>query len=168
MSEKILLTADPKAGYTAHAAEIKAAIERAFSLDSGVWDGPAKEEPILWLGKSPRYLAQTLGTEWGRTMVGPDVWIQALEQRLHESRVWYQNCPIVLTDCRFANEARWVRQHGHLLHVTRPGADGDVGIKGHASENGVIPEPGDRHIDNDGTELDLIDRLRALYPGLVA
>lgn len=30
MSEKILLTADPKAGYTAHAAEIRAAIERVL------------------------------------------------------------------------------------------------------------------------------------------
>jgi hypothetical protein len=149
---------------TSFAWPIKAGIEKMFSLPADIWDGPQKEYDIDWLGVSPRYLAQTLGTEWGRAHVDPDVWVKALEQRLREARVWYQDCTIVLTDCRFVNEAQWVRQNGHLLHVTRPGADGEVGVKGHASENGVLPEPGDRYIDNDGTELDLIDKLVDLYP----
>src|SRR5690606_32540033 len=33
-----------------------------------------KEEPLPWLGVSPRYMMQTLGTEWGRTMIHPDIW----------------------------------------------------------------------------------------------
>ncbi len=35
-------------------------------------DGPTKETPLEWLNnKSPRVLMQTLGTEWGRELIGP-------------------------------------------------------------------------------------------------
>lgn len=143
---------------------IKVAIERAFSLPPEVWNGPEKERELEWLGRSPRYLAQTLGTEWGRNLVGHDVWIAALEHRLRDTRVWYQDCLVVVTDVRFDNEAAWVRKHGHLLHVTRPGADGDVGILGHASEAGIAPEAGDYHVVNDGTIDELYAKLDELFP----
>ena len=29
-----------------------------------------------WGGKTPRYLMQTLGTEWGRMMVDGDLWVE--------------------------------------------------------------------------------------------
>jgi hypothetical protein len=143
---------------------IRAAIERAFSLPPEIWNGPEKEQDLPWLGKSPRYLAQTLGTEWGRNLVGPDVWIAALEQRLRETRVWYQDCLVVVTDVRFENEATWVRKHGHLLHVSRPGADGKVGVEGHVSEAGVKPAALDAHLLNDGTIAELHERLEWMFP----
>jgi len=35
-----------------------------------------KEAPLEWLGKSPRQLLQTLGTEWGRRQVHPHLWLE--------------------------------------------------------------------------------------------
>jgi len=35
-----------------------------------------KEAPLEWLGKSPRQLLQTLGTEWGRQHVHPHLWLE--------------------------------------------------------------------------------------------
>ena len=34
-----------------------------------------KEAPIDWIGRSPRELLQTLGTEWGREHVAADLWL---------------------------------------------------------------------------------------------
>lgn len=149
---------------TSFAWPIKAALEAAFSLKADVWESYDKERNLDWLGRSPRYLAQTLGTEWGRNLVHEDVWVLALERRLRETRLWYQDCTVVITDCRFGNEAKWVRQHGRLLHVSRTGADGAVGVQGHASESGVPFEDNDIRIVNDGTVADLCWRLNEIFP----
>lgn len=156
---------DNRGAYVTHFAwPIKAAIERAFSLPASIWEGSSKETALEWLGKSPRYLAQTLGTEWGRNLVGNDVWVMATEQRLRDTRVWYQDCTIVIPDCRFENEAAWVRKHGHLLHVDRPDRDAIGGVAGHASEAGVAPAAGDYHVLNDRTIWDLFDQLEVIFP----
>jgi hypothetical protein len=36
-------------------------------------DGPHKHDPTNYGGKSPRELMQTLGTEWGRELIDPDI-----------------------------------------------------------------------------------------------
>ena len=43
-----------------------------------VFEGEGKEKPNrLLCGKSPRFAMQTLGTEWGRDLIGPDLWVNA-------------------------------------------------------------------------------------------
>ena len=38
-------------------------------------DGRWKEHPCsLLLNKTPRYAMQTLGTEWGRELIGENIW----------------------------------------------------------------------------------------------
>lgn len=131
---------------------IKRGIETLFSLDSGIWDRHRKEEVIPFLGVSPRRLAQTLGTEWGREIVGDDVWLKAAEAYIREhdpdeERAW------VIPDVRFDNEAAWVRAHGGLVvHIERPNVRA---VETHSSESGVSADLIDLSIVNDGSIQDL-------------
>lgn len=61
-------------------------------------EGDLKEEPTAFLGgQTPRFAMQTLGTEWGRTLIADDLWVNTAIRR---SEV-YQT---VITDVRFPNE----------------------------------------------------------------
>ena len=41
----------------------------------------------------------------------------------------------IITDCRFKDEVDWILSNqGIIIHLTRPGADGTVGISQHSSE----------------------------------
>lgn len=116
-------------------------------------DRRTKEDVIFWLGKSPRQLLQTIGTEWGRDMIDRDIWVRHLEQRIaNMERQGYDL--IVVADVRFDNEAEAIRARGgQVWQVIRPGADGHFG--GHSSERGVSPDLIDRVIVNAGTPDDL-------------
>lgn len=152
---------------------IKETLIGMFCLSYGLswehFENPTlKEQALPGLGRSPRFLAQTLGTEWGRALVNDDLWVMLLEQRLRGQLVWGKyGQMIVIADVRFENEARWVREHGTLLHLTRIGADGNVGVAGHQSESGIAPADGDIRLANDGTLEDLYTALAALFPGPV-
>jgi len=101
-----------------------------------------KETPLKWLGKSPRELMQTLGTEWGRGMVAQDIWL-----RLAKRRIETYGGTIVFSDVRFDNEAEWIRnQGGEVWLVER---DQEMHHT-HSSEAGISPHLIDRVIDNRG------------------
>ena len=63
-------------------------------------------------GQTYRYLAQTLGTEWGRELIHPDLWIMCLKYRLQKTY-----SPIIIDDVRFENEAKFIREHGQLFYI---------------------------------------------------
>lgn len=114
-----------------------------------------KETEIPLIGKSPRYLMQTLGTEWGRNMVCEDLWL-----RLAAHKLKYSDSTMVVADVRFENEAEWIRQNGGLLiHIFR---DDAPSVRAHPSEAGVMVKKGDRTIHNDGSLLDLAAKVHAL------
>lgn len=143
---------------------IKVGICAAFSLPFDVFvDRRLKEMPIEGIGKSPRELAQTLGTEWGRTHVGNDIWVIAAERKLKQLGHWGDGLTVI-TDVRFENEAAWIRKHGSLIHVTRPGANGSVGVHNHASEAGILPVAGDIALLNGGSIQDLYLKLEQAFP----
>lgn len=109
---------------------------------------PRKEEPIEWLGKSPRQLLQTLGTDWGRTLVAEDVWLRVAERRLDE---WAKAgaTTVVIADVRFGNEAEWIRSRGgEVWFVHRVP---DQACSPHLSEAGLPEGSVDWWIDNTGT-----------------
>lgn len=111
---------------------IKLALEVMFGLSPFVWeDRTAKEREIPWLGVSPRRLAQTLGSEWGRELVHPEVWAKVLERKL----IANPGVSVVIPDVRFDNEAAMLRNYGGVvLRVLRPDAPG---VAHHSSERGV-------------------------------
>ncbi|WP_323162842.1 hypothetical protein [Stenotrophomonas maltophilia] len=101
-----------------------------------------KETPIPWLdGVTARQMMQTVGTEWGRQMVHPDLWVRALFARLPAGGI--------IPDVRFPNEAEAIRQRGGVvIRVSRPGyGKGDS----HASEAPLPGELVDFEVANNAT-----------------
>lgn len=77
-------------------------------------EGDLKEAVIPELGVTSRHLQITLGTEWGRTHVSPDLW----------AKLWSLGAEgLVMNDSvRFTNEERSVRELGGVIvRIDRPG-----------------------------------------------
>jgi hypothetical protein len=113
-----------------------------------------KEEPLPWLGgKSPRHLLQTLGTEWGRQTVSPDLWVTMTMRHIDHLARGLDDIAVVITDVRFANEAEAIRQRGGVIwEVRRPGASClDAAAAGHSSEGGLDESLVDAVIWNNST-----------------
>jgi len=150
---------------------IKAAINVMFGFGPVNWtDRDWKEEPIPWLERtprgghdwenrnpSPRYLAQTLGTEWGRDIIDQHIWLKIAQQkfarvnttaRMESGRI--MGLGMIIPDVRFNNEAQWIKTAGGLLlQVERPGQE-IISENSHASEAGIDPALVDHVIVNDG------------------
>ena len=87
-----------------------------------------KHELIPELGVTPRHVLQSLGTEWGRKCIHPDVWVWAMQRQIERHVADYHvgsgDVLIFIDDCRFANEAQWILNHGGMLiEVERDGVE---------------------------------------------
>ena len=101
-------------------------------------------------GCSPRYIMQTLGTEWGRDLINSEVWLIAMADRVKGNTL--------IPDVRFPNEANFVRERGILIHIVGRG-----GIEGsHKSEEALPVLEGDILVANDGDVERLFERLRVV------
>ena len=112
-------------------------------------DRQFKEQVIPWLGKSPRQLLQTLGTDWGRDIVAKDVWRKIGARRIRAAHLAGITC-VAVPDVRFDDEADLIHDEfgGVIWEVTRPGAQTCVG---HVSESGLSRNRIDRTLVNAGT-----------------
>jgi len=130
-----------------------------FHIRPDVWDDhEQKEKPIPWLGKSPRYLAQTLGTEWGRDLVHPDVWVLMAKGRWHVLNAGKEG-RMVISDVRFPNEAQWIRKAGGIIvNIQRPDSQHKADNAGHSSENGISLKLCQVVVYNDGTKEELREK----------
>lgn len=132
-------------GFTVHsfAKPIKAMMRALAVLDTAMQtDTKELPHPVL-CGKSPRYVMQQLGTELGRAIVGTELWIN----------VWQETRPpgpVVIDDCRFANEADYIRSRGGIvIRIIRPGI---VNSDLHESEAGQSQIDPDDTLFNIGDE----------------
>lgn len=66
---------------------------------------------------TPRNMLQLMGTEVGRGMIHPDLWIYALEKRID----MYQN--VVIADVRFPNEMKFIQEKGGFIVRVKRGDD---------------------------------------------
>lgn len=142
----------------AFADPFKQAIASMFHLTAAQLDGAEKELPLPWLGKSPRELMQLLGTEWGREMVHPHVWLLLAEQNLQLLAEHDQAMKgVVISDVRLEMEADWVRSNGGVIfHISRPGVSP---VSDHPTEAGVRRYSSDYVIENNGTLEELYDQV---------
>lgn len=69
-----------------------------------------KEQNIEVIGASYRHIARTLGTEWGRNLIHPEIWLKIAEQKFIHTEV-----PVCVDDLRFQNELELLRRHGFTL-----------------------------------------------------
>lgn len=105
-----------------------------------------------------RHLLRTLGTEWGRDCVHPEVWLTCWHTRykqLTESGV----TRIVVDDMRFPNEAQLIsRCGGQLWQVQRTNPEQPQQAT-HRSEGGLSALSFDKTICNDGSIEALIKQI---------
>lgn len=130
-------------------------------------DRRRKEEPLSWLpAASPRRLLQTIGTEWGRDTIHPDIWILATFRRIDASEAAWS----VITDVRFDNEAEAIRARGgYVWSVARPRPAALSRVEAtHSSEAGVSPHLIDDQIANTGSIDDLEDAVQQAWSRLQA
>ncbi len=91
-----------------------------------------KEEKISGLGKSARYLMQTLGTEWGRGMIANDIWLWAMQHQIELEKEAGAEI-VVIDDLRFENEADWITSvGGYVVRLKRDGYN--YGFDPHSTE----------------------------------
>ena len=174
---------------------LKDAVAQVFGWDRTLLEGRTKEarawreEVDTWWAErlnmpnlTPRLMLQLWGTEVCRKGFHDDIWIASLENKLRRSRD-----DIVISDCRFPNEIRAIKQqNGLVIRVVRglepdwynaavsanQGPNGNstwslsrqrlqkLGI--HASETSWIGTNFDAVIDNNGTLDHLYSQLNDL------
>lgn len=149
-------------------------LKQACSATFGVpvnefYDDNLKDEMHSFWGITRREMMQKLGTECVRHVFGYDTWIRRAklgwdllnENPVNRTSGLYNTDEkyiemgevydgMVITDCRFDNEAEFVKNEGGvIIEITR---DIDkVGISGHESEAGVSPNYIDFNIYNAST-----------------
>ncbi|WP_333731754.1 deoxynucleotide monophosphate kinase family protein [Streptomyces sp. IBSBF 3010] len=80
-----------------------------------------------------------------------DFWVRVLMQKVRAADGW--NMPVVVTDCRYENEALTLRAHGFILvRIKRPDL---VSTDRHDSENALNDFPADETLINGGSVFDL-------------
>lgn len=101
---------------------------------------------------SPRHVWQTLGTEWGRECIDPDLWVKIAEYKIKLHRHQGMEAPIVFDDVRFLNEFEMIRRlGGEMWIIHRYG----VNSNGHKSDGLLDGVTFDRAIGNNGSIKDL-------------
>lgn len=94
----------------------------------------SKNVPVPFLDGSvtPRIMMQTLGTEWGRSLL-PDLWLRVWQHELDDSA-----SVVCVPDVRFNNEAELIRElGGTIIHVARKPTADMLAVPAHASEAGI-------------------------------
>jgi hypothetical protein len=104
-----------------------------------------KEVPLERLGKSPRHLLQTLGTEWGRDLVHPNIWLELAFWRWEAAAARGQRV-IVVPDVRFRNEAEAIRAEGGEVWMVH--RESVTPVASHSSETGLDARLIDRLVVN--------------------
>lgn len=79
-------------------------------------EGDLKESIIPELGVTSRYAQITIGTEWGRDLISPDIWANTWQQGIAEGE------SVMNDSVRFPNEERVIRELGGVtIMIKRPG-----------------------------------------------
>lgn len=106
-----------------------------------------------------RRLLQRFGTQFGRNLMHPSLWIEFMFAKLGDPPPER----VVVPDIRFANESDWIREHhGLVVRIDRP----NVGpLNEHESED-LRDVRFDTQILNDGTFEDLAEKLAVVMMSL--
>jgi len=124
---------------------------RSLGLTDREIDGDLKEEPCALLGGvTPRRAMQTLGTEWGRDLIHPEIWTVIWQERVR--RLLAEGKWVVVDDCRFPNEAVAIKALGGFVIRIRTSVS-DSPVSGHISERHELPF--DASVFNEGMNLEV-------------
>lgn len=100
-------------------------------------------------GVTTRHLLQTLGTDWGRKLIKPSIWVE-----IAAAKVYRTDGPVVIDDVRFPDEADAIESMGgQVWRIHRP--DSPVSTS-HPSEGLLEGRKFAADISNSGTIGDLM------------
>jgi hypothetical protein len=174
---------------------LKDAVAHVFGWDRTMLEGRTKqarewrEQVDPWWAQrlnmpnlTPRLMLQLWGTEVCRKAFHDDIWIASLENKLRTS-----TDNIVISDCRFPNEIKSIRDAGGIIVWVKRGElpewydaaysmnKGDIGnmnwaiskdkiarLQIHASETAWVGTEFDAELDNNGTIDDLFEQVKGL------
>lgn len=165
--------------YTSKGEALKVRNKKLQEIDTFI---PLKYVAKQW---TPRLLLQNMGTQIGREIIHPDIWVNSLMAE-YKSKLSFNN-PVddldweprfiypnfIITDTRFPNELEAVKKReGITIKVNRnpeykwiDKQEWDLhtrGIVPHESETALDNSTFDYEIDNNGTISDLIDKIRII------
>jgi hypothetical protein len=176
------------------AASLKDAVSSVFGWDREMLEGTTtssrewREQKDEWWSKrlgieiTPRWVLQYWGTEVCRKSFHEDIWVASVENKLRQA-----TDNIVITDCRFANEVRAIKNaNGITMRVMRgtnpewynsaisynKGPNGNIDwsisksvldkLKVHASEYSSVGLEYDHYIENNTSIDDLHSRVKSI------
>ena len=174
------------------ASTLKDAVAAVFGWDRTMLEGRTKEarewreqvdpwwaERLAIPTLTPRWVLQYWGTEVCRKSFHDDIWIASLENKLRNSK---DN--VVISDCRFPNEIKSIKESGGKIVLVKRGAlpawynlavSANQGhnlaaqelkhLKIHASETAWVGTEFDYELDNNGTIDQLFARTKNLVEG---
>lgn len=117
------LFSDLKIYKIAYADAVRNMLKSIVDVDA-IYKLNKKEEPIEGLGVSLRELMQSLGTDWGRHILGDNFWVNILNKRINDNSFLTEADVIVISDCRFQNEIDYIINHnGIVLNVIADGKE---------------------------------------------
>ena len=147
----------------AFADALKDAVATIFTWPRGLLEGDSNASRAFrervdpwWSHKlgyevTPRLILQKMGTEACRHGIADNIWIAALEKRIHG----YDD--VVISDCRFPNEIDFIRSAGGMIVRVKRGEDpsSEQLSNLHISETAWLSYEPDICIHNNGTMEDL-------------
>ncbi len=118
---------------------------------------------------TPRYILQHFGTDLFRKHFHQDIWVKIVENKLKQ--LTKEGINVVITDCRFENEINLITKYGgkivkvyrdlpHWFDDYRRGIDVEESKSLHISELGWIRSHCDYELTNNGTLLDLYEKIK--------
>lgn len=83
-------------------------------------EGDMKSQPVMGFPEiTPRYMVQTLGTEWGRGCIDENFWVRIAANRVRALND--EGIPVVIDDMRFPNEYDALEMLGaKMVKINRP------------------------------------------------
>ena len=113
-----------------------------------------KNKVVNLVKLTPRKLLQLLGTECGRQIIHPNIWVNSLFADYKKDSNW------IITDVRFTNEAQTIKDRGGIMiRINRPLYRLD---DQHPSETALDNYNFDYVIENEGSIDELVQKIKQL------
>lgn len=156
-----------KIAKVAFADAVRDMVRPIFDVDD-IYRRGSKEDLIDGFGISLREVLQSLGTDWGRSMISKDLWIKVLDKRISEQ---YSDFDVVIiSDVRFDNERDYIINNGgKVINITgAKDKHNKSKFSEHASEWGIEDEiEGVVQLENDFTS-DYLVSLKEVFESMVS
>jgi len=99
-------------------------------------------------GATARHAMITLGTEWGRNLIHPDLWVKCIDTQMRDL-IYRGHKKFVIDDIRFLNEAKWLKAlnmssmmsfDARLIRVLRKDGDNSSTHQSEVEQESIIAD----------------------------